>query len=182
MAIDSSFISGLTLRAIGRDVDVGAFRCNEAIDWYLTQAACDHHEKRITMVSCWLHGADLAGYVTTSMTEVALDEAPLRTLYGLTEILFRKGQGHRKRFPALLIGMLGVCEKYKRRGLGEHMVKYAIGQASALSADIGCRFVTVDSDDTPEATGLYRKIGFAAPDGQKRSGNVRMHYDLGLRT
>jgi len=128
-----------------------------------------------------MHEDNLAGYVTTSMTEVVLEDSPLRLLYGLTEILIRKGGGHRKRFPGLLIGMLGVCDRYKRRGLGQHMVKFAVGQALGASDTVACRFVAVDSDVSPEALGLYEKVGFTAPAGQKRSDTVRMLHDLKRR-
>jgi GNAT superfamily N-acetyltransferase len=166
---------------MSRDTDVSTFSCNPAIDWYLANQACDHHEKQISTVHCFLSDGRLAGYMTTSMTYVQLDESPLRALYKLTDILFRKGGGHHKRFPGLLIGMLGVCDGHRRKGLAEHMVKYAIGQARVASESVACRFVTVDSDATPEATGLYTKVGFTAPEGQKRADTVRMLFDLGPR-
>jgi|SRR5579859_1881876 len=181
MPADKAFLDALLVRPIGRDVDTSRFVCNETIDWYIRNAACDHHERRFTTVHCFLHNDDLAGYVTTSMTEIVIDDSPLRGFYGLTEILLRKGGGHRKRFPGLLIGMLGTCVRYRRRGLGEQMVKYAVGQASSASDVVACRFVAVDSDDTPEAKGLYEKVGFRPPEGQKRADTIRMLYDLGRR-
>jgi GNAT superfamily N-acetyltransferase len=182
MPKDQAFLDGLVVRPIGRDVDVTGFEGNEVIKWYLCNAACDHHEKQITTVHCFLHGNDLAGYVTTSMTYVDLQASPLRVLYRLTEIVLRRGGGHHKKFPGLLIGMLGVCTHYQRRGLGAHMVKYAIGHARQASNSVACRFVAVDSDETVEAIGMYSGLHFTAPPDQKRDGHtVRMLYDLGPR-
>lgn len=83
--------------------------------------------------------------------------------------------------------MLGTCERYKRKGLGREMVLYAVGQAERLSETVGCRFVTVDSDRTDEAIGLYRSCGFdevqqkPAKPGEERK-TVWMYRDLKARS
>ncbi len=179
MPIDQTFLDNLRPRPIGRDVDTSKFTCNPRIDWYVATVASDHHERRITSVMCWLHNGDLAGYITTSMTIIQLKESKLRQLLGLAGVLLKKDGKHFDRFPGLLIGMLGVCDRYKRRGLGQHMVKYAVGQARSLSNEVGCRLVTVDSDKTEEATSLYKKLGFQIPEGQDRENTVWMYYDVG---
>jgi GNAT superfamily N-acetyltransferase len=181
MPTDAGFLAAISICQISQDIDLSTFKCNPAIDWYLTTQARDHHEKQISTVHCFMSGEILAGYVTTSMSYVQLDESPLRAIYKVTDIFFRKGAGHAKRFPGLLIGMLGVCEGYRRKGLAKHMVKYVIGQARVASESVACRFVTVDADATPEATGLYGEVGFTTPEGQKRADTVRMLYDLGPR-
>jgi len=182
MPTDQPFLDSLTPRPLAREMDVTGFRCNPSIDWFLTQVAHDHHQKRISTVTCWVTGANIAGYIATSMTVVEISDSTQRGFLGLAATIFRQGGAHTKRFPAFLIGMLGVCERYHRRGLGEHMVKYAIGQARALSVDVGCRFVTVDSDPTDEALGLYRKMDFRAIEGQdKKRATMWMYYDIGHR-
>ena len=181
MPTDDEFLKSLVARPIDDQINSANFKCNDTIDWYLTTQAASQHKKRITNVMCWLKDNDLAGYVTTSMTEVTLEESPLRVLHGLAEVLLRKGGSHRKRFPGLLIGMLGVSERYKRKGLGAHMVKFAVGQAIACCDTAACRFVAVDSDATPEAIGMYQKVGFVAVENKKRTDTVRMHFDLGPR-
>jgi GNAT superfamily N-acetyltransferase len=184
MPTDPPFLAGLERKPIGADVDTSRFKCNDEIDWYLCEAAADHHEKRITTVTCWLHEGDLVGYIATSMTTVELYSSNQQEQLGLKEVRFRAGATGRWRyFPAFLIGMLGVCERYRRRGLGEHMVKFAIGQARAICANVGCRFVTVDSDPTPEATGLYEKLRFLRVEGQdKKRKTIWMCRDLRQRT
>jgi GNAT superfamily N-acetyltransferase len=182
MPTDQAFLDGLAVGPLARNLDLTKFRCNPAIDWFLTEVAGDHHEKRVSAVTCWVNVDDVAGYIATSMTTVEIGDSTQRGLLGLAATIFRKGGGHSKRFPAFLIGMLGVCERHRRLGLGEHMVKYAIGQAMTLAADVGCRFVTVDSDPTDEALGLYRKLGFNAIEGQdKKRATVWMYFDLGHR-
>ena len=179
MPIDEAFLESLRVRAIGRDVDTSGFSCEKNIDWYVKNAACDHHEKRIAAVHCFMHGAEVAGYVTTSMADIKFNDKKLRDGLGLGGILLREGGSLRERFPALLIGMLGVSTAFQRKGLGERMVMHAIGLASTLSDGAGCRLVVVDSDKTDRALALYRKLNFR--EVQVRDTTVQMLYDLGPR-
>jgi len=179
MPLDQAFIDSLVRKRFDKTVDTSRFTCNENIDWYLRSVGAEYQTKKLSTVWCWLKDDDLAGYLTTSMTIVEMKESKLRQLLGLAGITFKKNSKHVHRFPGLLIGMLGTCDRYKRRGLAEHMIKFAIGQADRLSNETGCRLVTVDSDDTDEAIGLYTKLGFVSPEDQKRGGGtVWMYYDL----
>jgi GNAT superfamily N-acetyltransferase len=180
---DRAFLESLSHRSIGADIDTSVFRCDENIDWYLREVALDHHNRGITSVFCWLLGNTLVGYATTSMNILDMKDYPAteRECRGLADILQIKGGKLCKRFPALLIGMLGVSIDHRRKGLGDEMVSFAIGQARSTSADVACRFVTVDATDTEAATLLYEKNGFVRAHGQNNRGKVAMYYDLGPR-
>lgn len=181
MPIDEAFIASLDVRPISRSLDVSTFNCHPSIDWFLTEKACELHEKRFTTVRCWLADGDLAGYITTSMNVVEIESAD-RQERGLQGIVVVQGQKFYDKFPALLIGMLGVCERYRGRGLGEHMVKWAVGQALSLGEIAACRFVVVDSDKNDAALRMYAKCGFTARPGQKESRPaLSMYFDLRSR-
>jgi GNAT superfamily N-acetyltransferase len=174
---DAAFLDGLTVRQIGGDIDLSKWDCNGAIDWFLKNQACDFHDKRLAAVTCWLAGNDLSGFATTNMSLLEVESGEERQKMGIAGILVREGGRQYRVFPALLIGVLGVCARYRRKGLGERMVKFSIGQA--LSSGVGCRFVIVDSEPTEEAVRLYDKCGFRKLESQdKKRDTVRMYYDL----
>jgi ribosomal protein S18 acetylase RimI-like enzyme len=182
MASDQTFLSGLKVREIGPDLDLTRFQCKEEIDWFLRERACDHHEKRMSVAMCWLDGNELAGYMTTSMGYTEHDDSSWRGLLGLVGVKLRPNGKDLKRFPAMLIGMLGVDQRYRGRGLGRHMVKAAVVSALAAADTVGCRIVHVDSDRTPEALALYKSAGFVMPDGQDpKRATAWMYFDLGVR-
>src|SRR5438309_10712937 len=106
------------------------------------------------------------------MSLVKMENSLQRENLGLKGVTFREGAREYKQFPALLIGMLGVCERYRNRGLGLHILKVTIGRARAVSRSVGCRFVTVDSDKTDAALGLYRRAEFQQVEGQERESTV----------
>lgn len=61
-------------------------------------------------------------------------------------------------YPAIKIGRLGVDKKYKRKGVGKIIIKFAIGLTRRINEISACRFVTVDS--YPNAVSFYEKISF----------------------
>ena len=69
---------------------------------------------------------------------------------------------HRKLiyFPAMKIGRLGVARNRQKDGVGRSLLKYSIGVAVRMNADlnVGCRFVTVDA--YPTSVEWYKKNGF----------------------
>ena len=181
MPRDDAFLRSLTVAPYSNEVDTSHWECDEAIDWFLRNAANDFHGKNLSAVTCWLADDALAGYVATSMTTVQIDQASQLQRLGLHGLLLQPTIKI-KYFPAVLIGMLGVCRPYQEKGLGAEIFRYAIGQALQLSEMVGCRFVTVDSEPTDAARALYRSSGFEAvekQDAKRRS--VWMFFDLGPR-
>src|SRR5258708_35325476 len=61
---DRDFLEKLSHRTIDREMDLGSFKCNDAVDWFLREAAHDQHARRISSVVCWLLGSEVVGYVT----------------------------------------------------------------------------------------------------------------------
>jgi GNAT superfamily N-acetyltransferase len=180
MPFDRAFLDGLAARPVSADLDVSRFQCDTSIDWFLVNVAREHHDSRITSVMCWFSDGDLAGYVTTSMHLLEIESADQRRDVDLKGVMRCENGKHVRCFPALLIGMLGVCTRYRRRGLGKYMVMHAIGQAKNLSRMTGCRFVAVDSDRTDEAMGLYTSVGFNFLETKKKDRRtVEMYFDLG---
>jgi len=184
--MDVPFIRSLEFRAFGPDVSTDSFECHRYIDWFLKVQALGYQQKRLARTFCWMDGQRVAGYMATLMTSADFskrkEEMREAELVGVA--IAPEGRTL-DRFPALLIGMLGVSQQYRRKGLGEFMVRFAVGMAEVLSDGTGCRFVTVDADRTDEAIRCYEKVGFsrAETDRQAEAGGalrqrVWMYYDL----
>lgn len=183
MPVDRAFLDGLTVRDIDEDIDSATFRCNEGVEWFIHNRAVLHQRLRISTTTCWLQDRELAGYISSAMSTVLIEDSPQRGALGLSAVLHHPAAKHAKQFPAFLIGMLGVSQQFRRRGLAFHMVQSALGSAAKLSREVGCRFVTVDADKTEEALGLYKNAGFVMVDGQKPERKTAwMYFDLGPRS
>ena len=66
--------------------------------------------------------------------------------------------------PTVLLGMMGVDEKFKGLGLGASLLKDAIENALKISALAGARALVVDD----EAAAFYEHFGFATLPGTNR--------------
>ena len=62
--------------------------------------------------------------------------------------------------PAVLLGMLGVDEDFKGRGLGAALLQDAIINASKVAAIAGARALVVDPADE-SAAAFYTRFGFS---------------------
>lgn len=67
----------------------------------------------------------------------------------------------------VLLGMLGVDEKYKSIGLGASLPKDAIRNAQKVAALAGARTLVIDPVDD-NAAGFYRHFGFTELPGTSR--------------
>lgn len=178
MPTDERFLDGLAVQPFGPHINTASFHCDEYLDWFLANAAAKCIQQRLDVLTCWMDGEHVAGYIATAMSELLLRESTDRHFLGLV-LKMHSTAKDLERFPALLIGMLGVCEKYQGKGLGLRMANVAKGQAEILSRSVGCRFVIVDSEKTPKAVGLYTKAGFHEVSGtDAKRKTVRMYYDL----
>lgn len=68
--------------------------------------------------------------------------------------------------PAVLLGMMGVDEKFKGLGLGASLLKDAIENALKISALAGARALIVDPVDDEAA--FYAHFGFVTLPGTNR--------------
>lgn len=91
---------------------------------------------------------------------------------------------HRKDYPAVKVGRLGVNKKYQRTGsnLGSHILDY-IKSWMVNDNKTGCRFITVDA--YVDAVPFYQKNGFLFMGSEEKeryekgSGEtVAMYFDL----
>lgn len=179
MPVDREFLRSLIVRPLTPEIAAGNFRCGEEDVELFLKVACRWQDELVTVATCWMHGDVLAGYMSTNMGALALGKT-LPVDVGVEAVHFAEaeGSGFLKTYPALKIGMLGVCEDYHGKGLGSFMVSVAIGQADALSEKTGCRFVIVDSADTPRATRMYENAKFRRVPGQSKRATVAMFYDV----
>lgn len=118
-----------------------------------------------TYLCCWKK--IIAGYITLvadTLEVEAVDKSDKINGY-----LYRK-------YPAIKIARLAVDRTFEKRGIGRFMLLAAIGKAIAVSNEIGCRYITVDSK--PESTGFYEKHGFKMVEKYRHSDFPKMYLNM----
>jgi predicted GNAT family N-acyltransferase len=110
---------------------------------------------------------ELAGYVTLAMSSISIKQTRLRLGF------FDK----KVRYPALLLGRVGVSNNFRKRNVGRCMCLWSIGLAKKLSTDVGCRFVVLLTQSEHRVT-FYKKCGFEVCELDSKKKEKMMYFQL----
>lgn len=134
------------------------FRCSDAIvDAWAEKHAPSARKRGTAVVYVTYCGGDVAGFYTLSThsvkrTDVAGGWMP---------------RNASDQIPAVLLGMLGIDEKYKGMGLGAQLLRDVIENALKVAAIAGAKALVVDPTG-PDAEAFYEHFGFSRLPGTRR--------------
>lgn len=123
-----------------------------------------YQESKLSIARFVKYKGAIAGYFTVSMNAIELDKL------GKDEKV--KGSTPKK-YPAMLIGRMGVDKKYRGKGIGSEMCLFCRGLAIETSHEIGCRYVMLHTTDAQVP--FYRKSGFVKSGNPPRKDIVSMY-------
>lgn len=93
------------------------------------------------------------GYFTVSMNAIELDK-------------LNKDEKVRnttpKKYPAMLIGRMGIDKKYRGKGIGSDVCLFCRGLAIEIGKKVACRYVVLQT--MVKHSGFYKKSGFIKTD------------------
>lgn len=138
------------------------------------QRHAKHYEQR-SLARTYVVRSSLAArpvaYVTLVCGEVFTKEDP--------DAIEQDGRYPYANSPAVKIARLFVDSKYRKLGIGERLVTFAIGRAKQyVCPAVGCRFIIVDAKK--QSVDFYRKCGFSILKSEinKASEQPLMFIDL----
>jgi GNAT superfamily N-acetyltransferase len=115
---------------------------------------------------CFWKGA-LAGFVTLTTDTIG---------YNLVEHCDSIDGYVYQKYPAIKIARLAVDKRYKRRGIGQNLLLWAIGKAYEISRQIGCRYITVDAKR--ESIDFYLEYEFKIVKKHENRDFPPMYFNL----
>ncbi|MDE1863023.1 MAG: hypothetical protein KGI33_08935 [Thaumarchaeota archaeon] len=130
------------------------------VDEFVRTKADKYHENKIATVRIVRDKKEIVAYFTVSMSSIGVDIlASGEKVEGVTPI----------RYPAMLLGQLGVDKKYRGKGIGGDICNFCLGLADVLGKLIACRYVILQT--SIDGTSLYNRFEFhmspKAPVGRK---------------
>lgn len=138
--------------------DLSGFSCGEgAVDSWLEKHARHAYMRGTAVVYVsFEESGKLAGFYTLSAHSMDRN--------AMTGWLARNTPGQ---IPVILLGMLGVSETCKSKGLGKQLLLDAYHRAKGAAETIGAKALVVDplSDDV---AGFYLAVGFERVPGSNR--------------
>lgn len=137
---------------------LGAFRCGDpVVDAWAASRASRARERGTAVVYVSRCGGEVAGFYSLSAHSVCRE--------GVSGGWFRRNAP--EQVPAVLLGMLGVDERYQGMGLGALLLRDAILNALKVSELAGARALVVDPTGEAAAS-FYRRFGFSDLPGTAR--------------
>jgi GNAT superfamily N-acetyltransferase len=149
------------------------FDCTEAdgtdpvgLQEFIQKEALVYQSERIGVTYLILHGKDVVAFITVSMNCLSVNE--LEEPEKIAKVSSR-------RYPALLLGRLGVDKRFRDQNVGTYLCLWVIGLARQISQFVGCRYVTLHT--LPEKTPFYKRepLNFIE-SSLERSDNKKLLY------
>jgi len=142
----------LRIEKLQREHAVEAFDCGrEALNRFLIRYALQNQQAGASQTYVALADAEVAGYYTLVVGQVAYDGAPERLKKGLA----------RHPVPIMLLARLAIARQWQGKGLGSGLLKDAMLRTLQAADIAGIRAFAVHAKDD-EAKAFYERFDFTA--------------------
>lgn len=143
-----------SVEALEAGVERTAFRCGapEPDEYLRTRAAQDARRRVATCFVLLSATREPVGYYTLAQLGVQLGDLPANVMKRLPRYPI---------IPATLVGRLAVDQRWKGRGLGEHLLLDALHRSFFASLEVASFAVVVEARDESAAT-FYARFDLAS--------------------
>jgi predicted GNAT family N-acyltransferase len=155
----------IKVRKLNFDDDFAGFKCDYEDDLgcndfiHKDSEAKQYQKERHGITYIFSYENKMIGYVTLAMSSISAQ----RLEKGDTTNV------HLSFYPCLLIGRLAVANEIRKLNVGTYLADWSTGVALAMSENIGCRYVILETKESKIA--FYSKCGFhkgASLEGDRR--------------
>jgi Acetyltransferase (GNAT) family len=131
---------------------------------FIKAKAMSYHSNHLTSLWSVRYEGKLVGYFTISMNALGTDSIQEED---------RVKKATTNRYPAMLIGQMGVDKNFRCRNIGYWICQYCIGLARKITPKIACKVIILHTNE--EKSRFYKeKIGFERTT-QGTTGKITMY-------
>lgn len=128
---------------------ISSFDCGEtALNSFLTECASQNEKKGVGRTYLLVENEEIIGYFTLSAAEIRCDSLSDKQKKGLP----------RYPIPAIRIARFAIDCRFRGKGYGKTMMRYALTKCVSVALNVGVVFVIVDAK--PNAISFFRRFGF----------------------
>lgn len=152
--------------------DLSSFDCGGAdLNEFLKNDALKYHQSSLAKTILFIWREKIIGFCSLCCDSIKLSEKE-------TEALKIDNRLRHPEYPAIKLARFARDNNFKSYGLGDLLLKFAIGRALEVDQKVACKFLTVDA--YPDMAGWYEKHGFIRNlhGSYKDKENVSMRYYL----
>jgi len=153
MSTEKFTLDNFSVKKLDAQTNLSDFNCSEQDDLglneFIHKEALDYQKESMGVTHLFYLNDTIVGYITVAMGSISVKQTKLRL----------KSYDDKVRYPAMLLGRLGVDNKFRRRAIGKCMCKWSIGLAENLSKEVGCRFIVLVTKSESRVK-FYKDCGF----------------------
>lgn len=127
-----------------------------------------YHVNKLSTVRLVKADGKIIGYFTLSMNAIELSTLDKDEKVSGTST---------KKYPAILLGRMGVDKKYRKKGIAREVCKFCQGIADVVSEKVACRYIMLHTT-TIKAEKVYKKFGFIQSANPPKKGIVSMYMRI----
>ena len=145
-------MTAFAIEKLARRHPVETFDCGQAVlNRFLARFALAGQQANASQTYLGLADAEIVGFYTLVVSEVAYADAPERLTKGLA----------RHPVPLMLLARLGVSVAWQSRGVGAGLLKDAMRRTVQAAEIVGIRALAAHAKDDA-ARAFYERFGFVA--------------------
>lgn len=137
------------------------------IDHFFHNDLEKYHNNKLSTVRLIRIDGKIIGYFTVSMNAIELNILSKDEKVTGTST---------KKYPAMLLGRMGIDKKFREKGLGRSICKFCQGLADVVSESVACRYIMLHT--TLNKVQFYQKLGFVQSANPPKRGIVSMYMRI----
>ncbi len=164
-----------------------AFDCgDEDLNAFFQEDAFSYDAQLLGRSYCFLSAleGDIAAVFTLSNSAIRVAELPSNAKRRLVKLIPWVKQG--RNYPAVLIGRLGVCRKYRNQKVGSQIIDFIKAWFLSDHNKTGCRFIVVDAYNKEDVLHFYsnenNKFSFLFKEESQEKSYNSIPADEALKT
>jgi hypothetical protein len=175
MTLQKLVSTDFEIKKLDETDDLSVFDCSEnddlGLDEFLHDQAQMYQNEKMGITYLFYKGNQIAGYITVAMGSINVKK---------TEVDIPDFE--KRRYPALLLGRVGVHNSFRRRSVGKCMCLWCVGLAQQLSFELGCRFIVLATQGESRVK-FYKECGFREAKVSKKEADFSedshlMYFEL----
>ncbi|MDE2589811.1 MAG: GNAT family N-acetyltransferase [Patescibacteria group bacterium] len=137
------------------------------VNEFASKKAIEYHKNKLGTVRVVRYKKNTVAYFTVSMSAISIENLDNEE---------KVAQATPVRYPAMLLGQIGVDKKYRGKGIGTDICNFCLGLAQVIGEKVACRYIILQT--SVDKTVLYEKMGFTKSPKLSKTAKIWMYRRL----
>ncbi|MGH2611955.1 MAG: GNAT family N-acetyltransferase [Rhabdochlamydiaceae bacterium] len=137
------------------------------VDEFAKIKARPYHQSRLSTVRVVKYEGKIVAYFAVSMFAISVEQLDKSE---------KVSEATPIRYPAMLLGQLGVDKEYRKKGIAKEICRFCFGLAQDTGEQVACRYMVLQTN--VEKTKLYEHFDFVKSPKKPENGKIWMYTKI----